>query len=181
MKVEVRIGDLSVQSVEAAIRSVSSELEPVTPLARELGLAAGVGILDQVRAQGEFPVGGALVTSGGESAATYLIHVVVQSAEEPITPSSVRRALLNGLRRAAQFGISTLALPPLGTGAGNLEAEGSAGAVVRALEEHRCTEKLPGTIRIIVTTEYERSAFTTRLGQAGLLDHDDETEGEGVE
>lgn len=167
------------QSVEAAIRTVSSQLEPVTPLARELGLAAGVGILDRVRAQGEFPVGGALVTTGGDSPASYLIHIVVQSAEEPVTRSSVRRALLNGLRRAAQFGISTVTLPPLGTGAGNLEAEGSAGAVVMALEEHRGAEELPRTIRIIVTSEYERSAFATRLERAGLLAQDAGTEGEG--
>ncbi len=178
MKTEVVIGDLRTHAVEAAIRTVSSQLEPITPLSREMGLAAGDRVLGQLQSQGEFPIGGALITPGGGSAASYLIHIVIQSADEPVTPYSVQRALLNGLRRAAQLGITTLALPPIGTGAGNLEAEASAAALALALEEHAFAEDLPGHIQVVVASEYERAAYAAGLEQAGLLTNEEEPAGE---
>ena len=166
----VETGSLASIQVEALVRAVNSDLDPVTPAARDLGLAAGSEILEQLHAMGEFPLGGAVITPGGEGASEFVIHIVILSQEEPITAAGVRRALLNGLRRAAHFGVQELALPMLGTGGGNLAAEVSAEAIAGALVEQRDAEGLPATVRVLVASDYELSVCEARLRLAGLLE-----------
>jgi O-acetyl-ADP-ribose deacetylase (regulator of RNase III) len=168
--ISVEVGTVRDLEAEAVMRAVSSELDPVTSVARDLGQAAGPEILEQLEAMGSFPLGGAVITPGGEGPASFLIHVVVLSHEEPISGSGVRKALLNGLRRAIHFGVSDLALPMLGTGAGNLDPETSADALTGALLEQRDAEGLPACVRVMVASEYELSVCVDRLRTAGLVE-----------
>jgi O-acetyl-ADP-ribose deacetylase (regulator of RNase III) len=126
--------------------------------------------MDQLEAMGSFPLGGAVITAGGGGSATFLIHVVVLTSEEPITASGVGKALLNGLRRAANLGVEDLVLPMLGTGAGNLEPEASVAAIMGALVEQRNAEGLPDMVRIVVASDYERSVCEGQLRVAGLVE-----------
>src|SRR5690606_34514788 len=113
-----------------------TDLEPCTPEDERVAVAAGPEMGERLRAFGEVPVGGALVTPGGAPGLPFLIHLVVRSREEPITEDRLRRALRNGLRHAAQWELGTVALPPLGTGAGNLDAEVSARVICESLRDH---------------------------------------------
>jgi len=151
---------------EAVLRSVFSDLSADTPLGRRLETAAGPGFTERLQAMGELPVGGAVITPGGDLAVSFVIHAVIQSAEEPVRARSVEGALLNGLRRAAEWGIETLALPPLGTGAGNLDAEASAAAMVPVLREHLDASPYPREVIIAVASEYEEEVFLRAIGSA---------------
>ena len=124
---------------------------------------------------GEVPVGGAVITPGGALQADFLVHVVVQSGEEPVTASGVRKALVNGLRHACRLGVETMAIPPLGTGAGNLDAEAAADVMVPVLREHLEREDYPRHVLVMVTTAYEMETFAGRLRLSG------EPRGEGAE
>ena len=166
----VEVGSLTEIDCEAVVRSVNAELDPVTAVDRNLGAAAGNEVLEQLAGMGSFPVGGAVITSGGQGRALFLIHVVVTSGEEPITTGGVRRALLNGLRRALHFGVQSMAISPLGTGAGNLDADESARAMVEALIECEHESGLPGSIRIVVPSDYEMAEFESRLRTVGLME-----------
>lgn len=166
--ISVEIGNVTEVQAEAVVREVNAEMDPITPVARDLGQAAGSRVMEELAAMGSFPLGGAVITSGGEGSATFLIHVVLLTHEEPVTVSGVRKALLNGLRRAAHFGVEDLALPMLGTGAGKLEPEMSAEAMVGALLEQRDAEGLPEVLCIVVTSDYEHAVCESRLKVAGL-------------
>jgi len=166
----VEVGSLNEVDCEAIVRSVTAELDPVTAMDRNLGAAAGNDVLEQVAGMGSFPVGGAVITSGGEGRSLFLIHVVVASGEEPITTTGVRRALLNALRRALHFGVGSMAIPPLGMGAGNLDADESARAMVEGLIECEHEAGLPDSIRIVVPSDYEMAAFESRLRTVGLME-----------
>ena len=161
--IDVRRDDLVTAEVECVLRAVSSRLEPVTSLGRAVGVAAGGDLEERIERMGDLPVGGAVITPGGALPAAFMVHVVVQSEEEPVTASGVRRALLNGLRHASRLGVETLALPPLGTGAGNLDAEAAADAMVPVLREHLGYSEYPKEVIVMVTTDYELAAFATRL------------------
>lgn len=165
--IAVRVGPLHGAEVEAILRPVSSEFEAVSGAGRDVEVRSGSGIHDRLVALGGLPVGGAVVTPGGDLSVPFLIHVVVQSAEEPVSETGVRKALVNGLRRASEWGIETLALPPLGTGPGNLDPEASAGIMLPVLTEHLEAEEHPREVTLTVPNEYEEEVFRGALERAG--------------
>lgn len=169
--IQVRRDDLVTAEVECVLRTVSSRMEPVTSLGRAVGAAAGADLEERIERMGELPVGGAVITPGGALQAAFMVHVVVQSDDEPVTAAGVRRAFLNGLRHACRLGVETLALPPLGTGAGNLDAEAAADVMAQVLREHLEREEYPKQVIVMVTTDYELQVFATRLKE---LDDDRE-------
>ncbi len=155
------------------LRPVSADWSAPTPAMRRLEQVAGPGLEAQCARLGELPVGSAVITPAGGLAAEFMVHAVIRSPEEAVTVSGVRRALRNGLRRLAEWAIAEVAMPPLGTGAGNLDAEESAAAMVPVLVEHAAASGSPARVVIVVETEYERQAFERELrrvvggGQAG--------------
>lgn len=156
-------GELADHDLAAVLRPVSAEWEPVTPATRRLELAAGTELLEQCQKLGELPVGSAVITSAGNLRAQFMVHVSVRSLEESVSPAVVRRALQNGLRRLSEYGIESVAVAPLGTGAGNLDAEEAAAQMIPLLLEHLQSGQSPLRIEIVVDSEYERDAFEREL------------------
>ncbi len=115
-------GALVTADVECILRSVGSRLEPLTAIGREIGAAAGEAVIERIEEMGDLPVGGAVITPAGDLSASFIVHVALQSYEEPVSASGLRKALLNGLRHACRMVIETMAIPPLGMGACNLDA-----------------------------------------------------------
>ena len=76
-----------------------------------------------------------------------------------MTVRSVERGLRNALRRAADFRIDSLALPPLGFGVGNIDAESTAQMLVDVLAAHAQGGEPPTALEIVVETEYEEEIF----------------------
>ena len=148
------------------LRPVTAEWAAVTPATRRLELAAGPEVEEQCRNMGELPVGSAIVTGAGALPAELMIHVVVRSTVAPVTDAGVARGLVNGLRRANEWGIEVLTLPPLGTGAGNLDAEQAAAVMVPILVEWLRSGRHPRRVVIVVETEYERDTFERAVRQA---------------
>ena len=107
----VIIGDLAVQEAEAVLRPIRSDLAPVNALSRDLGSAGGEVLESRLSKLGSIPLGGAVITPGGDLAADFVIHVVVMSEDEPQSPITIQRALRNGLRRATDWELSSLAIP----------------------------------------------------------------------
>jgi O-acetyl-ADP-ribose deacetylase (regulator of RNase III) len=157
--ITVRRGELAVAAADAVLRPVSAEWDAPTPAARRLEQAAGPDVEAQCRRLGELPVGSAAITGAGDLDAQFLVHAVVRSATEPSSAPVVRQALRNGLRRAVEWGIDSIAMPPLGTGAGNLDAEDAARVMVAVMTEHMREQPYPSRVEIVVETEYELTVF----------------------
>lgn len=151
---------------EAILRSVTADLDPDTALSREVEREAGEEVVQRLRAAGELPVGAAVITPGGSLAFDFIIHVVLQSADEPVTREGVRSALRNGLRRAGEWGLGSLVLPPLGTGAGNLDSQESASLMISLLTHHLREMDDPPEVTIVVGSEYEREVFADAVGSS---------------
>ncbi|MGH7507359.1 MAG: macro domain-containing protein, partial [Longimicrobiales bacterium] len=160
-------GALAERRIAAVLRPVTAEWAAPTPAMRRLEVAAGPDVEERCRALGELPVGSAVVTPAGALPAELLVHVVVRSAAEPVTARGVEQALRNGLRRAAEWAVQSLALPPLGTGAGNLDPEQAAAVMMPVLIEHVRSGAQPKRIEIIVDGDYERDAFERELPSPG--------------
>lgn len=148
---------------ECVVRAIRSDGASITPVARRIEARAGADIRHRVEAMGELPIGSAVLTPGGDLPVRFLLHVVLQSAQSAVTPAVVQRATANALARAVDFAMDELALPPLGTHAGNLEAEESAHAMAAALAEHRSRHAEPASLVVVVETEYELDVFERAL------------------
>lgn len=161
--ISITRADLAAIPVSAVLRPVTAEWEAVTPAGRRLELAAGSDAETQWRRIGELPVGSAVITPAGGLPAEFLVHVIIRSSDEPSSPAVVRRALQNGLRRAAELAIESLALAPLGTGPGGLEPDESARILIPAILEHMAGSAHPAQVQIVVESEYEREVFEREL------------------
>ena len=157
--IRVVVGELATQSVDGLVRPVRSDLAPVSAASRDIAAAAGAELEERLARLGALPIGGAVLTPAGDLAAGYLIHVVVMSEEEPQTSLSVQRALRNGLRRAADWGLGSIALPPLGLSVGMIEPEESARALVEILFDHLEEGVAPLDLTIVVGSDYEARLF----------------------
>jgi O-acetyl-ADP-ribose deacetylase (regulator of RNase III) len=168
--ISVRVLELADARTSAVLRPVAADWSAVTPAMRRLELAAGADVHAQCLRLGELPVGSALITGAGELHARFMVHVVVRSLDEPVTVRGVRQALLNGLRRLVEWGIDSVTLPPLGTGAGNLDAEEAAQLMVPILAAHVEAGPVPSQFEVAVETEYEHAAFVRELAALAAVD-----------
>lgn len=159
----VVMGDIAEVAATAIMHPVSAEWDPVTPAMRRLELAAGDVMTQQCAKIGELPVGSAVITSAGAVKAEFMVHVIVRSAVEAVTESGVQRGLQNGLRRCLEWGIESIAVPPIGTGAGNLDPEEVAQLMVPILLEHMRAAPYPAQVYLVAETEYERDAFQQQM------------------
>ncbi|MDT8367600.1 MAG: macro domain-containing protein [Longimicrobiales bacterium] len=151
-------GRVTEVKAEALLREARPDGGPLTPSGRIFFEALGPEGAHLLQLH-DAPPGSAWITPAGSLSASFLIHLVVQSGDEPVTVESVRRALTNGLRRAAAFGIESVALTPLGIGAGNLDAETSAEVMVTVLVAHLEHDAAPRVFELVVGTEYEEDIF----------------------
>ncbi len=158
--IEVRIGRLEDASAEAVLCPVSSDLSPVSPTMSRFQQAAGTQVADHCRRLGDLPVGSAVITAAGDLPSRFVIHAVVRSASENASVSTVRLALTNGLRRLDEWGIESVAMTPLGMGAGNLDAEESAEVMLPLLVEHCRSSSRLASVVVVTEDEYQRAAFT---------------------
>jgi O-acetyl-ADP-ribose deacetylase (regulator of RNase III) len=162
--IRVVLGALVDSAEEALVCPIRSDLAPMSAAARDVIARAGPSVAERLEGLGQLPVGGAFLTPGGDLEATFLIHVVTASEDEPETPLSVKRALRNGLRRAAEWDCASLALPPLGMGAGHMEPEDDARAVLEILFDHLADERPPLELTVVVDNEYEREMLARLVG-----------------
>lgn len=166
--ISVRHADLAEVRAAAIVRPVSAEWQAVTPAMRRLEMTAGTTLDEQCRRLGELPVGSAAITPAGDLPVQFMVHAVVRSYDEQVSASSVRRALQNALRRADEWGLDTIAVAPFGTGAGNLDADESARVMIEVLYDHMQTAKYPGSVEIIVDSDYELEVFERQLAAQSL-------------
>jgi len=164
--IRILLDRLSAVEADAILRPVSADLEAVTHEGSVLEVLAGDDLVVRFQESGGLPVGGAAITPGGIGLpSSFLIHVAVHSYDEPATETGVRRGLQNGLRRAVEWQVDTLALSPLGTGAGHLDAETSARVMLDVLWTHLAGADYPKEVIVVVSGEYEEQAFTRELSR----------------
>lgn len=167
-RVTVRVGELGTSMAVAVVRPVRSDGEAISAGGRRLGRLAGPAVAERLQGLGDLPVGGAVITPAGDLPAEFIIHAVLQSAEEQVSTNTVRRALMNALRRARDLGLESLSIPLLGAGAGNLEAEEAARLLVDALKEHFGHGEDPRSVEILVDNAYQEDLFARLIAAQGF-------------
>jgi len=124
-----------------------------------------------LQVQKELAVGAAVVTAGAATCrASFVIHAIIQSATEPVTRDGVARAWRATLHQAQEWEFTSLTVPPIGTGAGNLSVEDAADIMVPILKSHLGNGRFSASVSIVVETPEERDAFEPSCGAAGAAE-----------
>jgi O-acetyl-ADP-ribose deacetylase (regulator of RNase III) len=167
--ISVRLGSLHESDTVALLRPVRSDLEGITGASRRVEAAAGEKVRARLEGMGDLPVSSAVLTPGGDLRVGFIIHVVLLGPDEAPSAMGIQRALVNGLRRAREWEIASLSLPPLGLGVGTLEPEDSAYMMVELLQDHLREGEPPGELVIVVESPYEEELFRRLLAAAGPI------------
>ena len=164
--IDVRMDDLAFVEGDAIAWPVSAELRATTPLLRRMEAAGGAALARQLRTSDPLPVGSAVVTGAGDLGVELLVNAVVMSDTEPVSASTVRRALTSALQRAVDWQIAHLLCAPFGLGAGNLDVDESADLMIDTIARHLTQAKFPARVTLIVETAVEQEVFAARAERA---------------
>lgn len=150
------VDDLAFVQADAVVRPSTAALEPISPALRRLDQVAGSGYWRELDRPSRLGVGAAVVTAGGDLQADFVIHAVLMSDDEPVTPTGVRSAVVSVLQRAADWELSTIAMPVLGVGPGSLMLEDATRILVDILATDLPRATHPRDVCIVVDSEEDR-------------------------
>ena len=144
-RIQVIQGDITKQPVDAIVNAANTSLLGGGGVDGAIHRAGGSVILEACRAirakQGSCAVGEAVITTGGNLPAKYVIHTVGpvwnggHKGEEELLASAYR----NSLRLAVENGIRSLAFPNISTGIYHFPKEKAAGIAVHTVREFLST------------------------------------------
>jgi len=161
---ELREGDITLLRVDAIVNAANSELQLGAGVAGAIRRRGGPSIQAECDRIGRCPVGGAVVTGGGELPARYVIHAVgpIWGRQPPeqsdrLLASAVRESLA----RAGEQGLDSIALPSISTGVYGFPPDRAARILLRETVRHLGTTALP---RRVVLCLFGDEAFATFRG-----------------
>ncbi len=123
--------------------------------------AAGVGVEEEARRQAPIPVGKAVLTSGGRTKFTGIIHA--PTMEQPamrIPPENVALATRAALTLADEKGLTSVALPGMGTGVGGVAPADAADRMIREIKSVQ-----PKTLRTVILVDVDPAMVEAWQGQ----------------
>jgi O-acetyl-ADP-ribose deacetylase (regulator of RNase III) len=165
--ISVVVDDLAFVKCDAIVRPATARLEPTTPVARRLEQFGGADFLRRLRLHNDLAVGAAVVTgAGGDLAAEFVIHAVIQSDTEPVSRRSVEVGWRSVLQRAREWEFARLTAPPIGTGAGNLTIEDAADIMVTVAAGGVADDAFPREVTFVVESPDDRDVFEAALRRA---------------
>lgn len=107
---------------------------------------------------GTLPLGAAVVTGPGRmQGPRHLIHVAGLTAWWRATPASVAASARNAVLAASELGVTTLAMPLIGSGSGGLSEHESRQAIHEGLSTFKASDRTgPADLNVTVVTRARR-------------------------
>jgi O-acetyl-ADP-ribose deacetylase (regulator of RNase III) len=156
--IAIERGDITDWEVDAIVNAANSTLAMGTGVAGAIKRKGGVIIEEEAMRQGPVEVGEAVLTTGGNLAATHVIHAAVMGPD----------LKTDGDLIVAKHRITSLALPALGTGVGHVPPAVSANAMLNAVVAH--LKGSPTGLKRVIFVLYQDDAykaFTDTLKRLG--------------
>ncbi len=129
-------GDITELDVDAIVNAANSQLVLGAGVAGAIRRKGGPAIQAECDRIGGAPVGGAVITTGGELKARHVIHAVGPRWGEGGEEGKLRSAVLESLRLADRQGLGSIALPAISTGIFGFPLDLAARIMVEAALEH---------------------------------------------
>ena len=113
---ELTQGDITDQTTDAIVNAANAALQLGGGVAGAIKRRGGPKIQEECNRIGGTHVGGAVITTGGNLAAKYVIHAVGPRHGEEHEDAKLKDATLNSLILADQKNLKSIAFPAISTG-----------------------------------------------------------------
>ncbi|MBI2202914.1 MAG: macro domain-containing protein [Candidatus Rokubacteria bacterium] len=166
--VAIERGDITDAEVDAIVNAANATLAMSTGVASAIKRKGGVIIEEEAMRQGPVEVGEVVLTTGGNLAATHVVHAAVMGPDLKTDADTITRTTRAVLSLADKHRLTSLALPALGTGVGHVPPNVSADAMINTVVAH--VKAGASTLRKIVFVLYEDAtvkAFSEALKRHG--------------
>lgn len=168
--VAVERGDITALEVDAIVNAANSTLAMTTGVAATIKRKGGVLIEEEALRQAPVEVGEAVLTPGGNLAATHVIHAATMGPDLKTDPETIARTTRAVLALADKHRLTSLALPALGTGVGQVAPAAAAEAMLTVVLAHLKSAKTSLKRVVFVLNQDEAlRAFTDTLKKLGAL------------
>ncbi len=115
-EIELVQGDITESDTDAIVNAANSQLILGAGVAGAIRTKGGPSIQEECNAIGHCPVGGAVITGGGDLKARHVIHAVGPRQGEGNEEEKLKNATLNSLKVADQNNLKSITFPAISTG-----------------------------------------------------------------
>jgi len=155
--VAIERGDITDRDVDAVVNAANSTLVMGAGVAATIKRKGGVIIEEEAMRQGPIEVGEAVLTPGGNLAATHVIHAAVMGPDLRTDGALIAKSTRAVLALADKHRITSIALPALGTGVGHVPPLVSAEAMLTEVVKHLKAVKT--SLNRVVFVLYQDDAY----------------------
>ena len=155
-------GDISIQAVDAIVNAAHWDLAGGQGTDGIIHFRGGPAIMAECRKIGGCPIGGAVMTTGGNLPARFVIHTVgpVYETGDAYEQDLLAQAYQSSLRLAASRGLHSIAFPSLSTGAFVYPLPRAAPVAVQAFIEFLQNEAHTlALVRLVLFAEEQPEAY----------------------
>jgi len=156
-------GDITEMEVDAFVFDITEDVKLGSGYGGAIQQRGGIIIQKELDAIGSCPTGEAVVTQAGILKAEHIIHTNGPKFHEPDTEGKLRGATMSALARAAEKGVKTLALPPIGTGLYQVPMDLCARVMVEAVSGFLQNKTPLEEVLFVVNDEREYDPFRKNL------------------
>ncbi|HEY3899964.1 MAG TPA: macro domain-containing protein [Chthoniobacter sp.] len=156
-------GDIASQDTDAVVTAAHWKLHGGDGTDGAIHSRGGPKIMEECRRIGACPVGGAVITTGGNLKARHVIHAVgpIYIGDDEGDSDLLRSAYQRSLRLAAAHGLRTISFPSISTGAFGYPMGLAAPIAIRAIRDFLDSEnQVVELVRMVVFPEDNSRAYT---------------------
>ena len=163
--IAVERGAITDWDVDAIVNAANSTLAMGAGVAAAIKRKGGVLIEEEAMRQGPIDVGEAVLTPGGNLAATHVIHAVAMGPDLKTNPETIARTTRAVLALADKHRLTSIALPALGTGVGHVAPGAAAEAMLTAVVTHLKSAKtsVNRSVFVLYQDEALRAVLARRI------------------
>ena len=166
-RIELILGDITEVEVDAIVNAANNQLQLGGGVAGAIRRKGGPAIQEECDRIGEIPLGEAAITGAGDLKARYVIHAASMSLGGRTTAEHLVAATRNGLLRADEHELRSVAFPAVGTGIAGFPLDECARLMVAAVREHVASGESPlERVLFVLFDRAAYAAFAEALGRS---------------
>ena len=162
-------GDITQQDTEALVNAANEQLRVGGGVDGAINRAGGPKIQEEARKIGRCPTGQAVITTGGNLKARYVIHTVgpIYRDGHSGEPELLASAYRESLKIASQRGIKSLAFPSLSTGVYGYPVADAARVALTTVKDYLTQHPEIELVRFVLFGKPTFEAFSAVLQEIG--------------